>query len=79
MSTPVKPPGSHDFSIWYAITESTAIARRPSMSGRYSTCGEAVLVPLRSALRGVVAPVWVFRALAISMVATPSAGVPSNA
>jgi hypothetical protein len=40
MSTPVKPPGSHDFCIWNAMTESTATARKPSMSGRYSNCDD---------------------------------------
>ena len=32
-STPVKPPGSHARSMWQAMTESTAMARSPSMAG----------------------------------------------
>src|SRR3954468_7133408 len=38
MSTPMKPPSSAVGNAWYSTTEPTAMARRPSMSGRYLGC-----------------------------------------
>ena len=38
ISTPIKPPVSHLGKAWKPTTDKTAIARRPSMSGRYAMC-----------------------------------------
>ena len=35
ISTPINPPEIHSGKAWNATTEITAIARRPSISGRY--------------------------------------------
>ena len=35
MSTPTNPPSTQVGNAWKATTETTATARRPSMSGRY--------------------------------------------
>src|ERR1035441_5275870 len=46
ISTPTKPPGTHNMPAWYATTAVIATARNPSISGLYvSALGSALASP----------------------------------
>ena len=45
-STPTKPPETHSGKAWNATTLRTAIARNPSISGRYFGCNKLVSVKI---------------------------------